>query len=153
MVDLQAQTSWDHDSTAILTRMWNEGYSCALIAAEVKRSRAAVIGKAYRLNLSRETAPLHHRPLRPVSKPLPRNVSLAPPKPEPEPEPELPSDPVAFLDLEDHHCRAVVIERGRDGLPLCCGARRLEGCSWCREHRRKFHVKWIDYKRKEAAHG
>jgi len=91
--------------------------------------------------------------LRPVSKPLPRNVSLAPPKPEPEPEPELPSDPVAFLDLEDHHCRAVVIERGRDGLPLCCGARRLEGCSWCREHRRKFHVKWIDYKRKEAAHG
>lgn len=46
--------------------------------------------------------------------------------------------PVPFLEVKRFHCRAVLDERGEDGLALFCGARKRKGSSWCPKHHRLF---------------
>ncbi|MCL2452083.1 MAG: GcrA family cell cycle regulator [Alphaproteobacteria bacterium] len=52
--------------------------------------------------------------------------------------------PVPLLSLRAHHCRAPMgdimgeMERGPDGLPLFCGARRIAGSSYCEAHHKRF---------------
>lgn len=50
--------------------------------------------------------------------------------------------PVPFLALRYYHCRCVLDQRGKDGLALFCGARRLDGSSYCPAHTRQFHYSW-----------
>jgi len=49
-------------------------------------------------------------------------------------EPTAPAEAVGLIDLEAHHCRAVV-GRGADGLAAYCGAQKTAG-SYCAEHYR-----------------
>jgi hypothetical protein len=46
--------------------------------------------------------------------------------------------PVPFLEAKSFHCRAVLDQRGEDGLAMFCGARKLKGSPWCLKHHRLF---------------
>lgn len=95
---------------------------------ELGTSRNAVIGKAHRLKLAqRGVKPGQGRGRRRVSRRQPNAsavIFVAPkaivvPVPAPEPVP----GGVSILDLEHHHCRAV-IGTGNDGLARYCGAHK-----------------------------
>ncbi len=50
-------TTWTEERTALLTRLWKEGRSAAVVAAEMGVSRNAVIGKVDRLGLPARGGP------------------------------------------------------------------------------------------------
>ena len=41
---------------------------------------------------------------------------------------------IGLLDLEDHHCRYPLDEKGKDGLELFCGHSVEENVSYCAGH-------------------
>jgi hypothetical protein len=92
-------------------------------------SRNSVIGRATRLGMHIASGSV----MRTVES-SPRRVTLrtAPPVFPPN------VDPVPLLQLRSCHCRAVLDERGEDGLALFCGADRLAGSSHCGFHHARF---------------
>lgn len=133
---------WNEDRVNVLTRYVADGLSASQIGALMNISRNAVIGKVHRTpGLTLKVKPAG-RPKR-KRKPVIRVAQQAPDGRAPEPPQPGPEGGVHIMDLEQHHCRAV-IGQGDDGLARYCGARK-EGfirthtgipvpSSYCAEH-------------------
>ncbi len=123
---------WDNpESEQVLRAMWMEGSSAALIADALRTSRNSVIGKVHRLGLSRtqRKPKVAKQPTRSSVVPLRRKQAKPTPRP---------GEPVPFLKAKWFHCRAVLDQRGKDGLALFCGQTTTIGSPWCAKHRRAF---------------
>ncbi|KYK44745.1 hypothetical protein A1D31_36145 [Bradyrhizobium liaoningense] len=99
------------------------------------RTRSAVSGKIARLKLKRPEG------LSPMTKATTKQspvVALAPKPCKLVPVEAASANPVPFLQAKSFHCRAVLDERGEDGLAMFCGARKRLGSSWCPKHHRLF---------------
>lgn len=123
---------WDNpESEEVLRAMWMEGSSAALIADALRTSRNSVIGKVHRLGLSRtqRKPKVAKQPTRSNVVPLRRKTA----KPM-----RRPGEPVPFLQAKWFHCRAVLDQRGKDGLVLFCGETKAFGSPWCAKHRRAY---------------
>jgi GcrA cell cycle regulator len=132
---------WTAKRVAELRRLMTDGLSFSRIAARLKISRNAVIGKARRLGVAqpakssrqgssiavREVCQARH------SRPLRRPTDL----------PRRPIPPAVAADalnlridqLERDHCRYITNEDLREAT--YCGHRTAEGTSWCAFHLRR----------------
>jgi GcrA cell cycle regulator len=126
-------TPWTDELTALLMRLWSEGFSASQIADQIKGphlSRNAIIGKANRLRLPARAPP--KRSIRPGRKP---RIKIFEPKPKPQP-PAVPSVPtmrqLTLLELEPLQCRWPI----GVGKSLFCGADAEKGEVYCLFHRR-----------------
>jgi hypothetical protein len=94
-------------------------------------TRSAVSGRMSRLGLiARSTSPGPPRALtarRPEAKARPRVVAEC--------------FPVSLVDLQYHHCRAVLEQRCADGLAMYCGASRVDDSSYCAAHHEAYHTR------------
>jgi hypothetical protein len=125
---------WNNpESEQVLRAMWMQGSSAALIADALHTSRNSVIGKVHRLGLSRtQRKPTTAKQLtRPNVAPLRRKKKPV----------QRPGEPVPFLKVKWFHCRAVLDQRGDDGLAIFCGQTKAVGSPWCAKHRRAFTTK------------
>lgn len=147
----RTRLAWTDELIGILKTRWAAGASASRIAAEIRVSRNAVIGKAHRLGLStlkpRSTAAVHA--VRPVRRPTPKPAKApsSPPAPKTrKPQPEVlaaPSNPpVRLLDLTPFtalpgQCRWPVktAEEGcAGGETLFCGAPKDQDKPYCPYH-------------------
>src|SRR5262249_36843669 len=125
-------TVWDNpESEQVLRTMWMQGDSAALIADALHTSRNSVIGKVHRLGLSRTQRKPKIAKQRTRSNVVPLRRKQAKPKPRP-------GESVPFLKVKWFHCRAVLDQRGKDGLAMFCGQTKAVGSPWCTKHRRAF---------------
>jgi len=117
--------------------------TAAVINAKLgtRYSRNAVSGRMDRLGLKAKPM-VTPRPRAPwgffkerVKKHRPRPRPAAPKPPQPA------GKPVPLVELQNHHCRAVVAERGADGLAVFCGATAIDGSSYCPAHHQAFHTR------------
>lgn len=135
---------WDDELIKKLKGLREQKLSAGEIAKEMGITRNAVIGKLARLGLMKngtvkvaipkETIAVAKQPRAPN-----RTIVFDPPPPPvvaPRPLPVTPITPTAIhiLDLQDHHCRAVLDGRAADGLSLYCGAPKAGGSSYCATH-------------------
>ncbi len=131
---------WNDADTRELRKLWSANAPSSLIANMLYRSRSSVCGKVSRLKLKREKKPILPTKARVRSRQAkaaqPLNVSNAPMK-FGSIESYAPK-PVPFLKAKQWHCRAVLDEKGRDGLALFCGARAVRGHAWCEHHLIRF---------------
>jgi hypothetical protein len=109
-----------------IIEMWNDGKSASWISTEVGISRAAVLGKIFRLRNKGDRRLM--RGPEPGEK-LPKKL---PPVIEPEPEPL--RENVGIVETRSTSCMYVV-GRGDDDLALYCGKKRARK-SYCLEHAR-----------------
>ena len=129
----------DEENIARLTALWNTGQTATAIGRELGVSRNAIMGKAYRLGLlgGRSTIPLPadrgSRKRKRSSKKAEAKMNGKHQGPEAtEIAPEIVVEPVAFLDLREHHCRWPVSGIGYE--MLYCGATKANGFSYCGKH-------------------
>lgn len=130
------QSTWDDAAEQTLRRWVAEGASSSVIADAMHRTRSAVSGKISRLKLKRPEG----------QSPMTKAITKQPPKAEASvalarklaPIEAVNSKPVPFLQAKRFHCRAVLNERGEDGLAMFCGAKKRPGSSWCPKHHRLF---------------
>jgi hypothetical protein len=114
-----APSNWHEEQINTLTSRWLEGDTAAIIGAVLKKSRNAVIGKVHRLGLKRAgDVGLKPRPPRPRRKPTASEATRVAPM-DIVPLPPIEGG-VSLIDLEHHHCRAIV-GAGPDGLARYCG--------------------------------
>jgi len=138
------QVQWTKVEDAELQRLWLVGISCSAIADKIGggRNKNSIIGRAKRLGLpvKRKSAPR----TKPRKKPAWHNKPSLPPPSRILGPPSVEKG-VHILDLEPHHCRAV-IGRGPDTFAVYCGNERerktvrIGGESewrgaWCEFHR------------------
>ena len=135
-------TSWNEMDISTLRLMWVAGCSAAVIATALHRTRSAVCGKINRLKLNSADRTGSIIAKEPKQKKAP---SVAPKASPMQHEPitkfspvESAAKPVPFLEVKSFHCRAVLDQRGEDGLAMFCGAKKLKGSSWCPKHHRLF---------------
>jgi hypothetical protein len=119
---------WDSpDSEKVLRTMWKQGATAATIADALHTSRNSVIGKVHRLGLTRDGAQAKPKsnvvPLRRIRKKAAMVRA---------------GGPVPILKAKWFHCRAVLDQRGRDGLAMFCGETKVDGTPWCAKHRLAF---------------
>lgn len=140
------QTPWNQDRINRLTELWNQGLSASQIGDELKISRNAVIGKAFRLKLPsrkpREWPEGEARKPRKVSIRMKRRPLLGPltdpePLPAAAPLPPKAGKPVDFEGLQNHHCRYIVSGDGEE--VLYCGAKKQDGFPYCGYHARRCY--------------
>jgi hypothetical protein len=113
-----------------MVRMWRYRIPSSLIAEALHKTRSAICGKLSRMKLRRiDMADIK------ISMPGARTPVRSEPLRDRAPVKAACAKPVPFLEVRSFHCRAVLDERGADGLALFCGARRVKGSSWCAEHR------------------
>lgn len=129
---------WTEEQIAQLPALWGESLSAREIGDQLGHTKNAVIGMAHRLRLPPRKkvngAPKPHRS--PTVRIRPRQVALRFPNEAPC---SAPIDPVPFMELKSHHCRAVV-GRSPDGLALFCGSTKAPKQSWCPYHCRQFLI-------------
>ncbi|MBR0867788.1 hypothetical protein JQ640_40245 [Bradyrhizobium diazoefficiens] len=139
-------STWDDAAEQTLRRWVAEGASSSVIADAMHRTRSAVSGKILRLKLKR---PEGQSPMTKASAKQPpkakASVVVLAPKPERKLAPVEAANgkPVPFLQAKSFHCRAVLDERGEDGLAMFCGAKNRPGSSWCPKH----HALFVTYGR------
>lgn len=144
------EESWPRQTVAILTEMYIDGASASKIAAEIGKSRSAVIGKAHRLNLHKEfprprsvkrpRRPQHitlsSRTTTPKNKPFPKMISKVPISPsfvaEPVPPPELAMRHTIYM-LSDKTCRFPINHPGSPDFYFC-GHKPKEQSVYCPYH-------------------
>lgn len=132
---------WTADVIARLQQLVEQGLTAHQIAEQLGPgvlTRNAVIGKAHREKLKLQTPP--HGALDPERKARERSRS---------PDAPIMAFPVRavarddrgvpYLQLERWHCKALLEQRGKDGLPLCCGRQRCRDANgsrapYCAEH-------------------
>ena len=140
------KSEWNPERVQVLIDAWLEGASASEIGRRLNISRSAAMGKVYRLRAEKkldETV----RPKRPAPVPRPprkKKQRLQPRGPVvivPVEPPKRIEGGVSIMDLQHHHCRAV-IGKGPDGLARFCGeqisprmvAGRVNFPSWCKPH-------------------
>jgi len=114
---------WTDADERHLIALWNIGMSMTEVGNAMGRSRSAVAGKLGRLHLAtrRDKAPRQNtkekiaRKRRKMPNAVHKPLTLA------EFEAIPTCEPVEYLKLEPHHCRALLPDRGSDGLLLSCG--------------------------------
>jgi hypothetical protein len=146
MVRHPASELWNEIDVATLQQLWDRGLSAAMIACEIHRSRSAVCGKLHRLNLWRRgersiktKPPEVCKPKMPKAPKQPKVARVAAAAARNFAAVKSTATPVPFLRARRFHCRAVLDQRGPDGLAMFCGARKVPGSPWCREHHLLFH--------------
>jgi GcrA cell cycle regulator len=136
-------TPWPKEQESILAEMWNNGCSTGEIGMAIGRNRNAVIGKAHRLGLPKH-AHTSRREL--MDTPRVKRVQyIKPPQVDKpltflEPPPAiLPSSGVAFMDIKDNQCHAV-LGRDKTGQRLAryCGHPVEEDSAYCPGHSALF---------------
>lgn len=130
---------WTPANIEMLTRLWNEGVSCAWIAARMETTKNSIIGKANRLNLPPRTTTVRapctysHKP-RPPRRPvtLPTLAKVIPLRPVAVLRaPEGPG--VSIVDLTG--CKyAIGFDADAPGRHLFCNHGRDENSPWCAYH-------------------
>jgi len=152
-------STWTKERVELLTRLWNEGLSVSSIMIQLGvKSRNMVIGKANRLGLGpRKQTPESISEGMRRGKPLPalkapkklafvggwRALKTGPKKP-----PHLPTltedqkeyicgKGIPLLELASSHCRWPINEPPKGGEYLFCGAKKMEGSSYCEFHSSK----------------
>ena len=124
--------TWTEQRTAMMREMWTAGYSARSIAEKTNElagfdllTRSAVIGKANRLGLSKQTKSSKTRKQNKAKR------SALPSAPDPTPG-------VDLVDLQRHHCRFPLEARP----PFTyCGNNRQDGSSYCEFHHAMCRVK------------
>jgi GcrA cell cycle regulator len=142
--------SWSPVDTQRLKDLWAAGKSARSIAFEfIGRTRNAIIGKTHRLGLADRVARLNpHGPAsvathKEPQRRRPRSEMLAP-RPririeKPLGPREMAAHAVGFMELKDHHCRAVIdLHDPSNGLAVYCGAPRMEDRSYCYSHFKQY---------------
>lgn len=112
-----------------------------MIADAMHRTRSSVCGKISRLKLKRPEGQSPMTKATTKRPPKAEAVAVLAPKPAARklaPVEAVTGKPVPFLHVKSFHCRAVLDERGEDGLAMFCGTRKLSGSSWCPKHHRLF---------------
>lgn len=120
---------WTEEKVNLLKELWVTDISARAIGDEVRMSKNSVIGKANRLGLPPKRPSTVGRPRRKRrATPFRPKAIGKPPKPEPQPvrRPEPTAGGISLLDLQEHHCRAIV-GVGADNLARYCGAEKTEG--------------------------
>jgi len=152
-----AMSTWSEDDNETLRRMAAQRYSGSQIAAELGRTRNAVIGRANRIGIhlisnvgesdrvltaggvqpKRRERTHRARPkiLRPFQ-PVPLDI-IPPPVPELKPVPA--GDPVTLDQLTRQSCRYIAGDPLKVAAPFC-GAPRKAGSSYCAAHHRLCYV-------------
>jgi GcrA cell cycle regulator len=150
-----AVSTWSEEDNETLRRMAAQRYSGSQIAAELGRTRSAVLGRANRLgihlisnagNVGRVFAPGGQEPkrrerthrarpmvLRPLQ-PVPLDI-IPPPVPEPVPA----GDPVTLDQLTRQSCRYIAGDPLKVEAPFC-GAPRKAGSAYCSAHHALCYV-------------
>jgi GcrA cell cycle regulator len=132
---------WTDERVETLKRLWSDGLSASQVASRLGGvSRSAVIGKLYRLGLTRGKAAASHprsarRPVR-----APPAVSLAPrrrPLTSSTLDRKIPADRRGLVadcaGLQRHHCRWPIGEPGSADFGFC-GLRRTGVGPYCPAH-------------------
>lgn len=140
---------WTKERTALLKSLWSEGFSASQICQRLRaRSRSAVIGKLYRLGLSRGLGfkhnpsrrnkpglPAHLRPRRAKS-PKPVSKIKAALLRDGGPLPPAQATDIArksLFDLGDNECKFPVGDPGEPGFGFCA-SERVAGTPYCLPH-------------------
>ncbi len=143
-------TTWTEERTALLTRLWQEGGSAAVVAAEMGLTKNMVIGKIHRLGLPARGGPKttiarRRKAPRPATIPEPLNgggVPDAAKVSDVAPEPLI-ARGAPYLDRTTAQC-AWILTADIRGMPMeavrVCGSpveRREDGAprSYCLKHR------------------
>lgn len=146
---------WSDAMIEDLRRLWSAGYSASQIGRQVGKTRNAVLGMRYRLDLphreivfrTRGGAPRapSKRPMVNPPTPMRKTVSTIIRDGTPIPSPQETDIPrIATNDLEAHHCRWSCVADPRETpphAPQFCGRPRIPGVSYCISHvRRAFAI-------------
>lgn len=130
--------TWTEERVAQLRKRWLEdGASAGVIAAEMRLTRNAVIGKVHRLDLHRKTRvslrPIGRQPVVALNygrrrRYVPVVVEEAPAAPNSEPK-------FAAYDLGPQDCRFPSGHPGSSDF-FYCGSPKMPGSSYCQHHHR-----------------
>lgn len=140
--------NWTSDRTELLKKLWDDGLSASMIAAELgDTSRNSVIGKVRRLDLARRGSPANPganstrkprkpKPSRDQHQPF-RLAPALPPIPLIEAPPTIPDESArcSILDLEFSKCRWPVGDPSSPDF-FFCGGKTIEGLPYCGYHSR-----------------
>jgi hypothetical protein len=130
----QVANGWTLPHDSLLEACLAEGKSASMIADALNKefgtvySRCSVIGRAARLRVHDGNGSVPGTVASTTRRMSLRGPVVAP----------VNVEPVPLLELRPFHCRAVLNERGDDGLALFCGVNRCEGSSYCDHHRARF---------------
>jgi GcrA cell cycle regulator len=133
---------WGDAAVAHLRQRWTDGAGTALIGAELRVSKSAVVGKAHRLGLEPRPSPIRAAgQKRPPARPRPVKAEQTPPEPRPVPPPlPPPREPVAP--------RGCLYPRGNRPHWDWCGGEVAGHGPYCAAHTR---LCWIVPPRRAAA--
>jgi hypothetical protein len=128
---------WTDDQENVARQMAAEGKTPVEIGKALGKSRAAVIGFAYRQKIRVSTIAEHEA----AEEVITEAASPAPPEEQLPPPEEPPQEPqgIPFHLLPWNGCRWIFGNRvGHD--VLACGQKRVAGLSWCEEHARRVFI-------------
>lgn len=134
---------WTAAEILIVREKRAANWSHAQIASALtNRSKGSVAGIVHRLKLETKPrgtpAPVTPRRPRPPPKPVKEpSKKETPPMPIPVFDTVI-TAPVPMMQLQQHHCRAPLDQRGEDGFIFFCGAKKKEGSSYCPTHHQLF---------------
>lgn len=148
---------WTEERVTELRKLWREGWSASQIAAQLKVTRNAVIGKVHRLDLRRDkttqnrprmskAAKACYRKLtqKPAPKDRPTSLNLKPREKaaaiwlETILNPAPPAETVPLIEIADTQCH---YPYRKNGEPVCCGKPVVPGTKWCRDCYGRTHQK------------
>lgn len=149
---------WTDEQVAELRKLWRDGLSASQIAAQLKVTRNAVIGKVHRLGLPARTKPEPRGPhmskaakacyrkltTKPTAKYYPTDLNLKPMEKAAAVElgkmlnPPRPAKTVPLIEIADTQCR---YPYRKNGEPVCCGKPVVPGTKWCRDCYGRTHKK------------
>ena len=135
--------TWTTERVVLLKNCVNAGLSCGQIAHEIGVSRNAVIGKIYRLGLSRGRSAVTSRPCEGTPARAPRVLSQRKAlqalfASEPVVADVVSAEPCSLLDLAPGKCRWPIGSVGISGFTFC-GNTTAAGMSYCAGHARKAY--------------
>jgi GcrA cell cycle regulator len=134
--------AWGEAATAHLRQRWSDGAGTALIGAELRVSKSAVVGKAHRLGLAPRPSPIRAAGQMPVVRPRKRPTLATPPALEPVPVVAAPPPPEPLAP------RGCQYPRGNRPHWDWCAEPVVENGPYCVEHRARC---WIVPPRRAAA--
>lgn len=136
--------AWSERRIALLKELWAEGKTAAFIAAQLRISRSAVLGKVFRLRLGKaaKAKRFRSRAEATAAKRHPRSAGRRPALPVTAAAPERPRGKT-LVELTNDSCRWPVGEPGRRGFHFCgaSGADLENGRPYCAQHAKRAYLK------------